>query len=397
MPRTPTRTTSATHSTAPTPDRAILVAADLYGSLLPAEQSLDELAELARTAGAEVVGRATQKLEHPNVATYVGKGKLEELKEARSRTDANVVIFDDELSPSQQRNLERALDVKVIDRTALILDIFATRAQTAEGRLQVSLAQMEYLLPRLAGQWSHLERMEGAIGTRGPGETQIETDRRLVRNRITKLKRDIEEVRKRRALYRRQRQRTGIPVVALVGYTNAGKSTLMNALSRAGVLSEDKLFATLDPVTRRVRLPRGRTVLLTDTVGFIQKLPTELVASFRATLEELEEADLLLHVVDISYPNAFAHTETVDSTLRGLGVAGTPTLVVLNKADLLVDDEGTPVAGFEEAKAAAALAGPVPENVVMVSALKGWGLPELLERTEAMLSEASFEPAQRSR
>jgi GTP-binding protein HflX len=382
MPRTP----HTTHSTAPTADRAFLVAADLHGALLPADQSLDELAELARTAGAEVVGRTTQKLEHPNVATYIGKGKLEELKEARGQADANVVIFDDELSPSQQRNLERALDVKVIDRTALILDIFATRAQTAEGRLQVSLAQMEYLLPRLAGQWSHLERLEGAIGTRGPGETQIETDRRLVRNRITKLKRDIEDVRKRRSLYRRQRQRTGIPVVALVGYTNAGKSTLMNALSRAGVLSEDRLFATLDPVTRRVRLPGGLNILLTDTVGFIQKLPTELVAAFRATLEELDEADLLLHVVDISYPNAFAHTETVDKTLRDLGVSAKPTLVVLNKADLLLDESGETVRSFDEARSAAALAGPVPENVVMVSALKGWGLDDLLARIESLVA-----------
>ncbi|MCB1127671.1 MAG: GTPase HflX, partial [Verrucomicrobiae bacterium] len=232
-------------TTAPTADRAYLVAADLYRPLMPVEESLDELSELARTAGAGVAGRTTQRMDHPHVATYIGKGKVEEVKQAARELDANVVIFDDELSPSQQRNLERELDLKVIDRTALILDIFATRAHTAEGRLQVSLAQLEYLLPRLAGQWSHLERMEGAIGTRGPGETQIETDRRLIRNRISKLKRDIEDIRTRRSLYRRQRDRAGIPVVALVGYTNSGQSTLMNALSHAGVLSEDKLFATL--------------------------------------------------------------------------------------------------------------------------------------------------------
>jgi GTP-binding protein HflX len=388
MPRTPT----LTHSTASVADRAFLVAADLKGSLLPANESLDELAELARTAGADVVGRTTQKMEHPHVATYVGKGKVEEIREARGQADANVVIFDDELSPSQQRNLERALDVKVIDRTALILDIFATRAQTAEGRLQVSLAQMEYLLPRLAGQWSHLERMEGAIGTRGPGETQIETDRRLIRGRIGRLKKDIDEVSKRRSLYRRQRQRNGIPVVALVGYTNAGKSTLMNALARANVLSEDKLFATLDPVTRRVRLPGGGFVLLTDTVGFIQKLPTQLVASFRATLEELQEADLLLHVVDISYPNAFAHTETVEKTLKDLDVAEKPRLLVLNKADLLRNEDGELVADEDEAMSVANVAGDPPPDVALVSALKGWGLEDLPERVSAAIAAAELTP-----
>ncbi|MFN0096184.1 MAG: GTPase HflX [Dehalococcoidia bacterium] len=367
-------------STAAVADRAYLVAAELKGTLLPANQSLDELAELARTAGAEVVGRTTQRLEHPHVATYLGSGKVEEVSAAREELGANVVLFDDELSPSQQRNLEKLLGCKVIDRTALILDIFATRAQTREGRLQVALAQLEYLLPRLAGQWSHLERMEGAIGTRGPGETQIETDRRLIRNRISKLKRDLDDVRQQRSLYRRNRERHGLPVVALVGYTNAGKSTLMNALARAGVLAEDKLFATLDPVTRRLRLPTGETVLLTDTVGFIQKLPTGLVASFRATLEELEDADLLLHVVDISHPNAFEHTETVDRTLKDLGVVEKPRLLVLNKCDLVVDTDGRPVASFEEARDTIAAAGAPPANVVLVSAAKRWGLEPLLER-----------------
>ena len=369
-----------TYSTAATRDRAYLVAADIDGAPLPAEESLSELAELARTAGAEVVGRATQRMHVPAVATYIGKGKVVEVAEAAKTASANVVIFDDELSPSQQRNLEKALGTKVIDRTALILDIFATRAQTREGRLQVSLAQMQYLLPRLAGQWSHLERMEGAIGTRGPGETQIETDRRLIRSRISRIKRDLEDVRTQRALYRRRRVRNGLPVVALVGYTNAGKSTLMNGLAKAGVLAENRLFATLDPVTRRLRLPTGETVLLTDTVGFIQKLPTDLVASFRATLEELGEADLVLHVIDIAHANSFEQSQTVEATLRDLEVAEKPTLLVLNKCDLLKDADGHRVEALEEARSVVAAAGVPPANVVMVSALKRWGLDVLLRR-----------------
>ncbi len=373
MPRSP-------HTTAPRVDRAYLVAADTGGALLPAVESLAELAELARTAGAEVVGRTSQRLDHPHVATYVGKGKVEEVREAAQEGGANVVIFDDELSPSQQRNLEKALGVKVIDRTALILDIFATRAHTREGRLQVALAQLQYLLPRLAGQWGHLERMEGAIGTRGPGETQIETDRRLIRNRISKIRRDLEDVRRQRSLYRRQRQRAGMPVVALVGYTNAGKSTLMRALSGADVLAEDRLFATLDPVTRRLRLPTGETVLLTDTVGFIQKLPTGLVAAFRATLEELEDADLLLHVLDVAHPNSQEHARTVEETLAGLGVAERPTLLALNKVDLLPGADGSAVTSYEEAKAALPLTGGSRRGVVPVSAAKRWGLDELLKR-----------------
>src|SRR5579883_829840 len=273
----PARKNRATlHSTAPERERAYLVAVETKsGSAWTAERSLDELALLADTAGAEVVGRSVQRLDSPHPATYVGKGKLAEIVAERAATDYTLVIFDDELSPSQQRNLETALKVKVIDRTALILDIFARRAQTREGRLQVELAQLEYLLPRLAGQWSHLERLGGGIGTRGPGETQLETDRRLIRTRISRLRTQIEEVRSHRALYRRRRARQGVPVAALVGYTNAGKSTLMNALSGAGVLAENRLFATLDPVTRRIHVGQSREVLLTDTVGFIQKLPTE--------------------------------------------------------------------------------------------------------------------------
>ncbi len=378
--------TTKLHSTALTRDRAILVAADVPRALIPARESVAELAELARTAGARVVGSTTQRLDHPNVATYIGKGKVEEVLGLTAELKANVAIFDDELSPSQQRNLEKALSVKVIDRTALILDIFATRAQTREGRLQVELAQMQYLLPRLAGQWSHLERMEGAIGLRGPGETQIETDRRLIRGRITKIKRDLDQVRTQRSLYRRQRQRAGMSVVALVGYTNAGKSTLMRALAGADVLAEDKLFATLDPVTRRLRMPSGDTVLLTDTVGFIQKLPTGLVAAFRATLEELEEADLLLHVIDIAHPQALEHTQTVDATLADLGVATTPRLLALNKVDLLAGEAGEPVATYDDARAVVHGAGAPPRNVVLVSAEKRWGLETLLVRIEEALA-----------
>ncbi len=274
------------HSTLPEVERAYLVAVEVKGeSAWDTQSSLDELAQLAGTAGAMVVGRTLQRLDAPNPATYIGKGKLAEIVALRAEQPYDVVLFDDELSPSQQRNLEDALKVKVIDRTALILDIFARRARTREGALQVELAQHEYLLPRLAGQWSHLERIGGGIGTRGPGETQLETDRRLIRTRISHLKQQIEQVRRHRSLYRRRRAKQGVPVVALVGYTNAGKSTLMNALTGADVLAENRLFATLDPVTRKVPLLAGGSFLLTDTVGFIQKLPTDLVAAFRATLE----------------------------------------------------------------------------------------------------------------
>ena len=355
------------------------------GALLSAQESLDELAELARTAGAEVVGSTTQRLQRPHVATYIGKGKLEEVTVDARELKATVVIFDDELSPSQQRNLEKSLGTKVIDRTALILDIFATRASTREGKLQVALAQMQYLLPRLAGQWSHLERMEGAIGTRGPGETQIETDRRLIRNRIARIKRDLDDVRTQRSLRRRARDRSGVIVVSLVGYTNAGKSTLMRAFSGANVLAEDKLFATLDPVTRRMRLPSGETILLTDTVGFIQKLPTDLVAAFRATLEELEDADMLLHVVDISHPNSSEHVQSVEATLASLGVEDKPQILALNKADRVTMEEGTPVNGYTEALSVLRAAGPEPANVVFVSAAKRWGLDDLRERMELAL------------
>ena len=259
---------------------------------------------------------------------------------------AGVVICDDELSPAQQRTLEERLKCKIIDRTALILDIFAQRARTREGTVQVALAQHEYLLPRLAGQWSHLERMEGAIGSRGPGETQLETDRRLIRNQIKRLKKELEQVRTHRRQQRRRRDRAGIPLVALVGYTNAGKSTLMNALTNAEARARNRLFETLDPTTRRCRLDERHTVLLSDTVGFIQKLPTQLVAAFRATLEELQEADLLLHVVDATHPDAAQQAAAVHQTLADLGVDTRPTIVVLNKIDLLEEGEIPQVDGI---------------------------------------------------
>jgi GTP-binding protein HflX len=346
---------------------------------------------LADTAGAEVVGTAVQRLETPNPATYIGKGKVQEVVSKRAPTEYTTVIFDDELSPSQQRNLEGALDVKVLDRTALILDIFAQHARTREGRLQVELAQHEYILPRLRGQWSHLERLEGRIGTRGPGETQLETDRRLIRNKISALKRQIEQVRTQRALHRRQRARQGVPVVSLVGYTNAGKSTLMHALSGADVLVEDRLFATLDPVTRRIHLPSGGAALLTDTVGFIQKLPTQLVAAFRATLEEMEEATLLLHVIDITHPDAEQQAQTVEETLAELGLTDRPRLTVLNKADLLRLADGRRKVD-ERVVPTPAWAG----DAIVVSAAKGWGMDGLRERIEEELVEtADFGPATR--
>jgi GTP-binding protein HflX len=353
-----------------------------------AESSLEELALLAGTAGARVVGKVVQRLERPDPAYYVGRGKLQEIVSLRNSLNYDLVIFDDELSPVQQRNLERALQVKVLDRTALILDIFAQHARTREGRLQVELAQHEYLLPRLRGQWSHLERLGGGIGTRGPGETQLETDRRLIKRRIQHLRRELEEVRKHRALHRRRRAREGLPLVSLVGYTNAGKSTLMRALSGAEVLVADQLFATLDPLTRRVRLPGGGFFLLTDTVGFINKLPPQLVAAFRATLEELDEADLLLHVIDITHPNAADQAEAVEATLRDLGLAEKPRIAVLNKVDRLQRKDGRPIAGLEEVTDLVPYLRSWQPRAVLVSALRGWGLDELLRQVEAALARA---------
>ncbi len=296
----------------------------------------------------------------------------------KDTTNYDVVIFDDELSPRQQRNLEEALQVKVIDRAALILDIFSRRASTREGQLQIELAQHQYLFPRLAGQWSHLERLGGGIGTRGPGESQLETDRRLIRQKIHRLKIQIEEVRKHRMLYRRNRKRSGIPIIALVGYTNTGKSTLLNALSHAKIFVEDKLFATLDPTTRRLTLPDKSTALATDTVGFIRKLPPTIVTAFRATLEELDEASLLLHVVDLASHNAPEQCQTVEDILADLNLADKPRITALNKIDLLLNSGRT--WGEEEAiNYFSDQPVPVVQNTVLISATKRWGLSRLLE------------------
>ncbi len=322
------------------------------------------------------MARVTQRLRHPDPRSYVGKGKLEEIAELRDQLKATVAIFDDELTPAQQRNLEKRLDVKIIDRTALILDIFSQRARTREGVVQVALAQHEYLLPRLTGQWEHLERMEGAIGSRGPGETQLETDRRLIRNQIKRLKQDLERVRTHRQQHRRQRDRAGVPLVALVGYTNAGKSTLMNSLTNANVRARDRLFETLDPTTRRCRLSEDHTVLLSDTVGFIQKLPTQLVAAFRATLEELEEADLLLHVVDGTSPDVIEQCQSVERTLGELGVDQRPTLTVVNKIDAMEE----PV---EEVSAA--IADEIGARPIAVSAQEKVNLKEVRQAIEAII------------
>ena len=379
------------HATAPVQERAFLVGLDYQRRpLMPPRESLRELARLARTAGATVVGQALQRRARPDPATWIGAGKLEEIQAARETTGYSLVIFDEQLSPAQQLHLESALDVKVLDRSALILDIFASRAHTREASLQVELAQHEYLLPRLRGQWQHLERTEGAIGARGPGETQLETDRRLIGARISHLKRLIEAVRKQRALHRRRRERDGVPVVALVGYTNAGKSSLLQALAGAEAFTADAPFATLDPLTRRVGVPGGQAFLLTDTVGFIQKLPTQLISAFRATLEELESADLLLHVVDASSPAAAAQGETVLDTLVDLNLAGRPVLTVLNKADELELPDGSQP-GAESDLARLDCENPVHESALahkdlphagtlVVSALRGWGIDALRER-----------------
>ena len=347
---------------------------------------MEELAQLAKTAGADVIGRLIQRLPVPSKTHYLGKGKLDELLSLKGSVNYDVIIFDDELSPLQQRNLEEALQVKVIDRAALILDIFAKRARTHEGQLQVELAQHQYLFPRLAGQWSHLERLGGGIGTRGPGESQLETDRRLIRQKIHRLKAQIEEIRKHRGLYRQQRRASGIPIVALVGYTNAGKSTLLNALSQADVFVEDKLFATLDPTTRRLTLPDRNVVLLTDTVGFIRKLPPTIVTAFRATLEELPEANILLHVVDLTAHNAPEQCQIVEDILADLNLMDKPRITALNKIDLLLDNGKT----WDEKSAINYLSdrdNVINKNTVLISAEKRWGLSGLLELINQTLTK----------
>ena len=340
------------------------------------EDSLAELRMLAKTAGAEVVSQVGQNLNKPT-HYYVGPGKLDEIKSFAQANDCTLAIFDDELTPNQQRNLEEALQIKVIDRTALILDIFSRHAKTREGQMQVELAQHQYLLPRLVGQWSHLERLGGGIGTRGPGETQLETDRRLIRRRIQRLEGHLKEVKIRRESYMGRRKQARLPVVALVGYTNAGKSTLLNSLSDAGVEVQDQLFSTLDPVTRRVWLSSGRQILVTDTVGFIHKLPPTVVAAFRATLEELQEADLLVHVIDITHPKAPEQAEIVETTLAELGLDSKPTVLAVNKIDMMEPSEdGTEVRTFQA---------PEGRPTALISAARSWRLDVLLNEIQNQL------------
>jgi GTP-binding protein HflX len=374
-------------------DKALLVGVEIYGEdkLLSVDDSLAELARLAGTAGFSVVGEVTQNLGHPNPKTFIGSGKVQEVKRLAEELQADVILFDDELSPRHQRELEEILGEKmrVIDRTALILDIFAQHANTKEGALQVELAQYEYRLPRLTRAWTHLVRQAGGgggrtggtagVGLRGPGETQLEVDRRDIRRRISHLKDELEKVRAHRQRYRARRKESSIPIVSLVGYTNAGKSTLLNRLTDAGVYVADKLFATLDPTTRRVELDEGLQALFTDTVGFIQKLPTTLVAAFRATLEEIAEADLLLHVVDITHPQAHAQAEAVHQTLQEIDAQHIPVIPVLNKIDQLQDPDAAQQALVHY------------PNAVAVSALRGDGIPDLLQTVKNRLYE-SYEP-----
>ncbi len=357
--------------------------------MLPLNDSLAELALLADTAGVDVVGELTQRLDRPHVVTYIGPGKVEELKALAEETLTDVIIFDDELSPRHQRELEKALSIRVLDRTALILDIFAQHAHTSEGMLQVELAQYEYNLPRLTRAWTHLERQAGGgggragstggVGLRGPGETQLEVDKRAIRKRITHIKRELEKVEAHRMRYRAQRKRSRIPTVALVGYTNAGKSTLLNRIAKSEVYVADQLFATLDPTTRRVQLPGDDQALMTDTVGFIQKLPTSLIAAFHATLEEIAEADLLLHVVDISHPNALNQYQAVQETLNEIDAGHIPMITALNKADLLNHPENA----IEVLKAF--------PKAVSISAREGTGIKDLLHLIREELYE-SYSP-----
>jgi GTP-binding protein HflX len=352
----------------PLREKAILVGLEQQGvSRWDLEDSLDELRQLAATAGAEVVDTFVQRLDKPTAPYYIGKGKAQEVARTCGEKHATSVIFDDELSPAQGRNLEELTSRKVLDRTQLILDIFAQRARTKEGRLQIELAQLQYMLPRLTRMWTHLSRQSGGIGTRGPGETQLEVDRRRVQERISRLERDLLDVRKNRTVQREGRLRHNWPVSALIGYTNAGKSSLLNRLTGSGVLAENKLFATLDPTTRQLVLPNKQKLLLTDTVGFIRKLPHTVIESFKATLEEVRLADLLLHVVDLSHPHFHEQMAAVDATIRELDAEGKQTLLIFNKIDA-VPDPAIVQATLDH-----------HPGSVAISARTGEGIPSLIE------------------
>ncbi len=350
-------------------EKALLVSVDT--GEFDAEVSIDELEELARTAGAEVLGKIIQKKERPEAATFVGAGKLAEIIAFCSVNDIDLLIFDSELTPSQQRNLEKFTGVRVIDRTMLILDIFAARARTGEGKLQVELAQLKYSLPRLMGQGLSLSRLGGGIGTRGPGESKLESDRRHINRRIQKLEEQLRELEKRRDLLRKRRKKDGVQTVAIVGYTNAGKSTLMNALTKAGVLAEDKLFATLDPTSRALTLPDGRKVMLVDTVGLIRRLPHKLVEAFKSTLEEAAQASVILNVCDASDEHCSEHLDVTKKLLDELGCAGTPVVSVMNKCDLVGNIYSMPTFG----------------KTVLISALNERGFDELLAAIERELPQ----------
>ncbi|MDD6844746.1 MAG: GTPase HflX [Clostridia bacterium] len=356
-------------------ERVILIGVQLEDD--DTTKSLDELAELARTAGAETVGRIIQPREYAHPSTYIGKGKLDEARIMIDQLDATGIICDDELSPAQLKNLEDILDTKVMDRTMVILDIFAARASTSEGKLQVEMAQLKYRMTRLAGLGTTLSRLGGGIGTRGPGEKKLETDRRIIKDRLSKLSNELKEVENHRNVLRARRVNTTTPVVAIVGYTNAGKSTLLNKLSDAGVLSEDKLFATLDTTTRSKVLPNGEKVLLTDTVGFIRKLPHHLIQAFRSTLEEAKYADILVHVVDASNPDCEHQIKTVYETLKSLNVEDKPIITLLNKCDIT---DGTYILKDENADA-----------TIRISARTGYGLDEFMQKLQEIIMENRIE------
>ena len=364
-------------------ERFILIAVDTGND--DAARSVKELAELLDTAGGESAGTVIQARDARHPGTYLGSGKIQEVKELVEETGADGVIADDELSPSEMKNLEDALGVTVLDRTMLILDIFAGRATTREGKLQVELAQLRYRMTRLSGRGTEFSRLGGGIGTRGPGESKLETDRRRIRTRISTLKREVEDLARHRDVTRQERKKRGVPVIAIVGYTNAGKSTLLNRLSDAGVLSEDKLFATLDPTTRQVRLPAGETALFTDTVGFIHKLPHHLVDAFRSTLEEAKYADVIAHVVDVSDPSWGLYSDVVYRTLAELGVTGKPVVTVYNKYDLVEKEAKTAEAEGREVRMLPK--DPKAEMTVRASALTGEGIDAFLKAVEDVLGE----------